>query len=143
VAKKKKGAFRYRDKKTGKFVSKAAWKRSRKGRKREKVEKRKPPKPPAIPPTPPLPPPPPPVFEWMVAFTYDRTGKTFDVIVTATDEGEAYNTALQFLRDDPKGQRILTPTRRLKRGWEGVPIRGRETGGPAGEAEYREESEEE
>jgi hypothetical protein len=128
----------YRDSRNGRFARASTAKRSiAKGGKRYKKEQ--------VGELPPPPPPPLQTHEWIVAFTYDRTGKSFDVIPTATNENDAYDVALQFLRDDPKGQRILTPSgRRLKRGWEVSSIaRGKETNEPPGQAEYREESEDE
>lgn len=47
-----------------------------------------------------------PISEWIVALTYGSSGRSFDVIVTARTELEAYNTAWQFLEDDETAHRI-------------------------------------
>jgi hypothetical protein len=121
----------YRDTLTGRFAKKAAWKRSKarggKRYKREKVKRKKR-----------LPPPPRggPVWEWIVTFTY-RSGRTFDVIVTARTEQEAYKVAEQFLRADKEGSRIV---RAGYHGWDRRAARGSISNENVGEAEYRSES---
>lgn len=47
-----------------------------------------------------------PVSEYIVAMTYGPSGRSFDVIVTARTESEAYNVAWQFLHDDEKARRV-------------------------------------
>jgi hypothetical protein len=47
-----------------------------------------------------------PVSEYIVAMTYGPSGRSFDVIVTARTESEAYNIAWQFLKDDEKARRV-------------------------------------
>lgn len=74
------------------------------------------------------------VFEWLVTFTYDKSGRSFDVIVTAREETEAVDVAKQFLRDDPDAQRIV---RARFHGWSAVPARGKPTYEEPGKAEYR------
>lgn len=78
------------------------------------------------------------VFEWVVNFSYEKSGRSFDVIVTARDENEAYNVAVQFLREDVKSQRII---RSGMRGWLPSVARGKKTNEEAGNSEYRNESE--
>lgn len=85
--------------------------------------------------------PPPPetrqVFEWVVNFSYEGSGRSFDVITTGRDEAEAYNTAIKFLRDDVDAQRII---RANLRGWTPSIVKARKTDEEAGEAEYRNDS---
>jgi hypothetical protein len=78
------------------------------------------------------------VFEWIVNFSYEKSGRSFDVIVTARDESEAYNVALEFLRGDIKSQRIV---RSGMRGWTPSVARGKTANEEAGNAEYRNDSE--
>jgi len=121
----------YRDRDTGRFVKKQVWKRAKKrGSKRYKREKIKP-KPP--------PPPPPegPVYEWIVSFSYDKSGRSFDVITTARSETEAYKVAMEFLRSTPDGKNIV---RAGFSGWKVVPTRGNKSELEAGNAEYRSKS---
>ena len=123
----------YRDSKTGRFARKSQWKRNRKRYKRERIKKRKRVAPP---------PPPPPreeVHEFLVSFTYDKSGRSFDVIVTATSEEEARAVAKGFLASDSKGQNI---TQARFKGWSQVVAKGKRSDLEAGEAEYREDSEE-
>jgi hypothetical protein len=127
----------YRDRKTGRFSSKSTWKRSKaKGgdryvrqRVKVKVKAKK---------RPPLPPPEErEIYEWIVAFTYEDSGKTFDVIVTARDSEEAQRVALEFLRTTPQGRNI---TRAGLSGWNVDVARGVRSDEEAGEAEYRSKS---
>lgn len=122
----------YRDKKTGKFASKSAWKRSKaKGGTRyvrQQVKHKKAPRPS------PVEAPSRPVFEWIVSFTYEASGRSFDVIVTARDEGEAYRVARGFLRDDIQGQRVVAAG---FHGWKTDIAKGERSNEEAGEAEYR------
>lgn len=139
MANKKKTRTVYRDSKTGKRVSKEKWKRSkahggtRYKRRIEKIakpkKKREAPEPVSI-----LAP----NREYIVAFKYTRTGKSFDVISVATSEKEAYDIAKQFLKQSPEGQRIV---RANFRGWETVTAEGKPTTQAIGSAEYRAESE--
>jgi hypothetical protein len=78
------------------------------------------------------------VFEWIVNFSYEKSGRSFDIIVTARDESEAYNVALEFLRGDVKSQRII---RSGMHGWMPSVARGKKANEEAGNAEYRNESE--
>lgn len=142
MANKKKTRTVYRDSKTGKRVSKAKWMRSkahggtRYKRRIEKIakpkKKREAPKPPE------------PVSilapnrEYIVAFRYSKSGKSFDIISVATSEKEAYEVATEFLKRDASGQRIM---RGNLRGWETVTAEGKPTKQPVGSAEYRAESE--
>ena len=129
----------YRDTKTGHFCKKSSWQQAkRRGSKRFKRERVKIGKRP--PPPPPPPPPPEEVHEYVVSFSYDKTGRMFDVIVTATSEHEANEVAKQFLRDDQRGQRI---SRSKFAGWSNITARGARSNEEAGEAEYRSDSEEE
>ena len=87
--------------------------------------------------TPPEEPPPPPegdVFEWIVGHEYEDSGRSFDVIVTAHDETEAYEVSKNFLASDPEGSRIVNAG---YFGWIVTPVRGEATSNEAGEAEYR------
>jgi len=77
------------------------------------------------------------VFEWIVGFTYSRSGRSFDIIVTTVDETEAYSTAIDFLQHDREGQRIA---RSGLKGWEFSVARGKRTNREAGLAEYRSKS---
>lgn len=126
----------YRDSKTGRFTSKSTWNRSkghggsRYVRSLIVIKGKRPRRPPVERvPLAPLP-----VFEWIVSFTYDKSGRSFDVIVTARDETEAESVAKEFLRRDPDAQRIA---RSRFHGWTAVPARGNRTDEDAGEAEYR------
>lgn len=134
----------YRDTKTGKFTSKKTWRRSRSRGgdryKRERITVRKPKKPGPRPIPPPTPPPEPEVFEYIVAFSYDKSGRSFDVIVTARSEQEARDNARLFLKSDAKGKNIA---RAKFAGWSQSVARGRASAEEAGEAEYRQDSEEE
>jgi hypothetical protein len=131
----------YRDTKSGRFASKKAWKQGKsRGSKRYKrerikapVKKRK---------FPPVPPPIPEgeVHEYVVSFSYDKSGRSFDVIVTATSQEEARSVARGFLSTDAKGRNIA---RAKFQGWRTSVAQGRLSGEDAGEAEYRSESEEE
>lgn len=76
-------------------------------------------------------------YEWVNAFKYERTGKSFDVITVATNLTDAFSVAKQFLQDDPEGQRII---RSNFRGWKHITAIGRKTNEPLGSAEYRAES---
>jgi hypothetical protein len=80
------------------------------------------------------------VFEWVVNFSYEKSGRSFDVIVTARDENEAYNVGLEFLRGDVKSQRIV---RSGMRGWMPSVARGKKANEEAGNAVYRNDSDEE
>lgn len=120
----------------GRFTTKAKWKRGKKRGdkryKREPVKKRKK--------KPPPPPPPPIVSEWLVTFSYEKTGRSLDVIVTARSEEEALRVAKQFLASDKNGRNI---SRAKYHGWAQRAAKGAATNEEAGEAEYREESEDE
>ena len=130
----------YRDSKTGHFAKKSTWQRSRAQggdrykRERIKIGKKKPPKPP-------LPPPEPEgeVHEYIISFSYDKTGRQFDIIVTARSEEEAREVSKGFLKSDTRGRNI---SRSKFSGWSQGVARGRRTDADAGEAEYREDSEE-
>lgn len=119
----------YRDSKTGRFISKSTWKRSRAHNgvryKRERVSGVRPMRPAA-----------PPVFEWLVTFTYDKSGRSFDVIVTSLDETEAVSVAKQFLRDDDTEDfKRIVPSH--FHGWSSTPAKGKPTDEDSGNAEYR------
>lgn len=124
--------FIYRDTSNGKFAKKSTWKRSKsqggKRYKRQKVKRKK------------EPPPPPPtgdVFEWIIGYSYKKSGRSFDVIVTARDEAEAYNIASEFLENDSAGRRIV---RAGFSGWNVDVARGNKSDEEVGEAEYRSKS---
>lgn len=74
------------------------------------------------------------VYEWIVSFSYDLTGRSFDVIVTARDESEAFTVAREFLSKDVQGQRIVKAG---FRGWQADVAKGVRSDEEAGEAEYR------
>ena len=80
---------------------------------------------------------PPDIFEWIVTFTYEDSGRSFDVIVTARDETEAYQVAKEFIAADPEGARIASAG---FSGWTLTPARGKATTLPEGQAEYRAKS---
>ena len=127
----------YRDSTNGRFVSKKTWKQGKKsGSKRYKREKIN------LPPQKELPPPPggAAVFEYMVTFTYDKTGRSFDVIVTATTKEQAEQVAKEFLAHDRNAQKI---TKSKYSGWDLQTAIGKISSEAPGEAEYREDSEEE
>jgi hypothetical protein len=140
----KKTRTAYRDHKTGRFVSKAVWKRSRaRGGdryKRERISAQKPKKPARLPISKPRPAAEPEVFEFVVSFSYDKSGRSFDLIVTATDQKTAISTAKEFLSHDKKGQNI---SRAGYQGWKQRVAKGNPSDEEPGEAEYRDESEEE
>lgn len=133
----------YRDKETGRFVRKSTWNRSR-GHggtrytrtsiviKRKRLYKKV--KRPQRPPVKRVPPAELPVREWIMSLSYKKSGRSFDVIVTARDETEAYNIGKEFLRDDAQGQRIV---RAGFSGWQTDIARGPVTDEEPGEAEYR------
>jgi hypothetical protein len=76
------------------------------------------------------------VAEFICSLTY-REGRTFDVIVTATNAKEARAVLTQFLEDDIRGRRIV---RANFRGWDLRIARGELTEEQPGEAEYRNDS---
>lgn len=116
--------FRYRGAR-GRFVKYGQ------GGKREKIKRRRKKK---------IPPPPPPeVHEYLVSFSYDKTGRSFDIIVTATSEDEAQQIANQFLKRDANGRKIFKAG---FSGWSTIIAKGRKTNGATGKAQYREDSEE-
>lgn len=76
------------------------------------------------------------VFEWLVTFTYDKSGRSFDVIVTSLDETEAVSVAKQFLRDDgTEDFKRIVPSH--FHGWSSTPAKGKPTDEDSGNAEYR------
>lgn len=128
----------YRDTLTGKLVSKRKWKanpRKRTGlgkryvKQRIKIKKEGPP-------------PPPPegdVFEWIVNFSYEKSGRSFDIIPRAIDETEAYDMAVTFLQEDREAQRIV---RSGFRGWTPSVAKGKKVSPEMrGQVEYRNDSE--
>lgn len=82
------------------------------------------------------------VFEWLCTFTYERTGKSFDVIVTARTEDEAKDTALEFLWTSVRGRHIMESRRKLKKGWTMSIAQANKTRRKSGLAQYRDESKE-
>lgn len=134
----------YRDSKTGKFVKKKLWKRSRASGgdryKRERITARKPAKPARRPIPPTRPAAEPEVFEFVVSFSYDKSGRSFDLVVTATDKKQAEDVAKEFLSHDIKGRNI---SRSGYEGWKQRVAKGNPSDEDPGEAEYREDSEEE
>lgn len=89
------------------------------------------------------PPAPPPkveeLFEWVIGFTYAKSGRTFDVIVTAPYEARALVPAREFLSQDAKGRQIVKAG---FSGWDTQIAKGRPVA-KAHEPEYRDESQEE
>jgi hypothetical protein len=77
------------------------------------------------------------IFEWIVGFSSQKSGRSFDVIVTARDKSEAYAVAIDFLRHDLNGQSIV---KRTLRKWTVSVAKGRPTNVEAGNAEYRSKS---
>jgi hypothetical protein len=129
---------RYRDSVTGKFVAKSTWKRSRgQGGKRYERERFTPKR--RVKRERKLPPLPPTVFEYIVSFTYDKSGRSFDVIVTATSAKTAREIAKEFLKHDKRGMNIA---RAKFIGWDLQTAKGKRSDEEAGQAEYRSESEE-
>jgi hypothetical protein len=123
----------YRDSKSGQFVSKKKWKRSKragdsKRYKREIIREKKPPVAPPLPSK---------VYEFIVSYSYDASARSFDVIVTAMTAEEARKIARQFLARDPKGKNIAK-ARFI--GWSERIARGKVSDELPGEAEYRDES---
>jgi hypothetical protein len=125
----------YRDRLTGRFVSKAVYKR--KGRKRYAFGKRYVQERVKVGKHEPSPTPTTGTHDWLLGFTYEPSGRSFDVLVTARDEHEAYDVAKQFLREDADAQRIV---RANFRNWGITIARGRTTKVLPGEAEYRSKS---
>jgi hypothetical protein len=126
--------FIYRDTTTGRFASKQTWKRSKaqggKRYKREKLKRKRK----FIPP----PPPKEEVSEWIISFEYDKSGRSFDLIVTARDQSEAFKVAKLFLEKDRRGKNIY---RAEFKGWSQSAAKGEVTNEKEGKAEYREDSE--
>jgi hypothetical protein len=124
----------YRDTKTGRFASKKTWKRSKaKGGTRYKRGKIRKKEPGVV-----IPPGEPEVHEWVISFSYNKSGRSFDVIVTAKTEEEAMFVAKEFLKDDKKAKNI---TRAKFTGWSFSAAKGNISRKDTGEAEYREDSE--
>lgn len=109
MAKKKNPPPRYRDRKTGRFVSKKTWQRSQaRGRtrykreipqRRRKLRKAAPEKAPRLGPLP--------IYEWIVSFSYSASSRILDVIATAQTDNEAIEKAIDFLRKDPRAKHIV------------------------------------
>jgi hypothetical protein len=76
-------------------------------------------------------------FEWIVNFSYEKSGRSFDIIIVSADETDAYNQAVDFLRNDVDAERIVKSG---FRGWTPSIARGRETNVQT-EPEYRNDSE--
>lgn len=131
----------YRDSKTGRFVKKSTWTRSLSHGgdryKRERTISRKHKKPDRLPVRPTPEAEPPAVFEWIVSFSYNRSRRSFDVIVTAATRADALSTAKEFLRADIDGSRIA---RSGFKNWSAAIARGNVTEIEAGNAEYRSKS---
>lgn len=66
-----------------------------------------------------------------------KGGRSFDVIVTASDEAEAFTVAREFLSKDVQGQRIVKAG---FTGWQTDVAKGVRSDEEAGEAEYRSKS---
>ena len=128
----------YRDRNTGRFAKKTTWKRSKAHDgtryKRKRIKKKLPP------PVPPLPPPKEIVYEWLVVFTYQESGRTFDIISTATNNEEAQDVAQIYLRSDQEAKKMFDIRGKLKRGWTMTVAQTAHTREAVGEAEYRSES---
>jgi len=78
------------------------------------------------------------VFEFIVNFSYEKSGRSFDIVVTGHDETEAYNVAIDFLQHDREAQRII---RSGLKGWQPSIAKGARTNVEAGNAEYRNDTE--
>lgn len=128
----------YRDRLTGQLVSAKFYRKHQRarfglGKRYVQVKLRIPIRPSKAPP-----PPGAPVYEWVISFTYEPSGRSFDVIVTARDdEHEAYSVAKDFLKADADASRIV---RANFRNWGIVPARGKRTEEDEGKAEYRKDS---
>lgn len=114
----------YRDRLTGRFAKKSSWKRSKAQGGKRYVRQTLTPRPSEV-------------YEWVVTIQPSaRSERSFDVIVTASDETEAYTVAHEFLARDVQGQRIIRAG-----GWaEAVTAKGVRSDEEAGEAEYRSKS---
>lgn len=117
----------YRDRLTGRFAKRSSWTRSKAQGGNRYVRQ-----------TITVPPPPPPrdVYEFIVSLSY-KGGRSFDVIVTASDEAEAFTVAREFLSKDVQGQRIVKAG---FTGWQTDVAKGVRSDEEAGEAEYRSKS---
>ena len=134
----------YRDTKTGRFASKTSFKRSRSRGgdryKRERISERKPKKPVHFPVQPPRSAAELEVHEYVVSFSYNKSGRSFDLVVTATSEKQARSVAKEYLSTDVKGKNIH---RAGYTGWSQRVAKGKVSDEQPGEAEYREDTEEE
>jgi hypothetical protein len=134
---KKKLAVRHRNK-SGRFSKRGKRERVysqsetilRRVKRAEKEREKKKPPPPEFPPDAP-------VFEFIISFSYEDSGRSFDVIATARDEQEAYFVATRFLQEDREGQRIV---RSGFHRWTFDIPKGVATNVEAGNAEYRNKS---
>ncbi len=77
--------------------------------------------------------------EFIVAFTYRDSGRSFDVIAQGFDDEDAENTAKDFLRHDSNAKHIAQSSFHH---WDVDVIEGRRSPARARKAEYRAESSE-
>ena len=138
----KKNRIIYRDTATGRFASRSTWRRSRahdgKRYRRQSIAT----KPKAV--EKPLqkrirtkvrPAAPPELREWLVTFTYEKTGRSFDLVVTARDEAGAFIFAKEFIAADPRGRKIAEAR---YHGWEITIAKAKVSIEKEGYVEYRE-----
>jgi hypothetical protein len=129
---------RYRDTRSGRFVKRSTWKRSRaQGGKRYEREtvrihprlrgrKTKPAPPPQVGA---------PTYEWIVTWQPSQSNeRSFDIIVTARNDDEARERALEFIASDKNARKSLTSGSIVR------VARGRESA--SHESQYRSKSKE-
>lgn len=130
----------YRDTRTGKFASRSTWRRSRAHGGSRFVRKRivsKVPKVQRKPSTrklPARPAAPPELREWLVTFTYEKTGRSFDLVVTAKDEAGAFIFAKNFIAQDADAKRIAEAR---YHGWDLSIAKANKSSHREGHVEYR------
>lgn len=77
------------------------------------------------------------VHEWIASLSYKKSGRSFDVILTATNRERAKDVLDQFLDSDIQGKRVY---RSGYSGWELTFAKGKVANEGEGEAEYRSKS---
>jgi hypothetical protein len=100
----------YRDRKTGRFASRATWKRSHARGSRRYVREKPKPKQRAIRKVPARVPESPRrriLYEWLVVWTYRNTGKAVGFIATAYNADDALRFVERFLRKTKGGRAML------------------------------------
>ena len=77
---------------------------------------------------------PPELREWLVTFTYEKTGRSFDLVVTAADEAGAFIFAKEFIANDARGRKIAEAR---YHGWEITIAKAKVSSEKEGYVEYR------